>query len=154
RPGGNRLGELLVTHGLATVDQVMAVLLESQRGAPRFLGERLVEAGVLSERGLTEGVGRQRGVDLVDPRGVGAAAAAVARLPPAQARDLMVIPLLARPEAVEVAVAVPVDGMSALLADVFGRPVRMRVAARSDILRAIGGSYRAVAGIASEVRAF
>jgi type IV pilus assembly protein PilB len=154
RPGGNRLGELLVAHGLSTVDQIVAALTRSQHGEPRFLGEHLVDAGVLSERVLTEAVAHQRGLDLVDLREVQPAAAAVALLPEAQARDLLVIPLLARPEAVEVAVAVPIEGLSALLTDVFGRPVRMRVAARSDVLRAIGGSYRTLTGIASEVRAF
>src|SRR5262249_11880677 len=42
----------------------------------------------------------------------------------------------------------------ALLADVIGRPVRLRIAARSDVMRAIGNSYRALTGVAGEVRAF
>jgi type IV pilus assembly protein PilB len=154
RPGGNRLGELLVAHGLATVDQVVAALTESQRGEPRFLGDLLVEAGVLSERVLTEVVAHQRSLNLVDLRKVEPAAAAVGLIPEAQARELMVIPLIARPEAVDVAIAVPVEGLLALLTDVIGRPVRIHIAARSDILRAIGASYRTLGGIASEVRAF
>src|SRR5689334_8307069 len=153
RPGGNRLGELLVAAGLATPEQVVAALTESQR-TPRFLGECLLDNGLLTERDLTIVVARQRGLDLVDLREVTPSPAAVALLTEAQARDLMVIPLSARPEAAEVAVAIPVDGLPALLADVIGRPVRMRLAARSDVMRAIGNSYRALTGVASEVRAF
>jgi type IV pilus assembly protein PilB len=153
RPGGNRLGELLVAAGLATAEQVVAALTESQR-TPRFLGECLLDNGLLNERDLTVVVARQRGLDLADLREVTPSPAAIALLTEAQARDLMVIPLSARPEAAEVAVAVPVEGLPALLADVIGRPVRMRIAARSDVMRAIGNSYRALTGVASEVRAF
>jgi len=154
RPGGNRLGEVLVALGLATVDQVGAALAESQRGTPRFVGERLIEAGVLTERQLTETVARQRGLELVDLRQAVPSPAAIALVGEETARNLLLIPLSVRPEAVEVAVAVPVDGLPDLLTEVLHRPVRLRIASRSDILRAIGGSYRALSDVASEVRAF
>jgi type IV pilus assembly protein PilB len=153
RAGGNRLGELLVAAGLATSEQVVAALTESQR-TPRFLGECLLDNGLLNERDLTVVVARQRGLDLVDLREAAPSPAALALLPEAHARDLMVLPLSARPEAAEVAVAIPVEGLPALLADVIGRPVRIRMATRSDVMRAIGNSYRALTGVASEVKAF
>jgi type IV pilus assembly protein PilB len=152
-PGGRRLGELLVAAGLSTVDQIAAALAQCQR-SPQFIGEALLNAGVVNERDLTAVVARQRGLDLVDLRQVVPAAVATALVSEAQARELMIIPLSARPEAVEIAVAVPVEGLPAILADVIGRPVRLRLAARSEIMRAIGGSYRALTGLDSEVRAF
>ncbi|HEY7224363.1 MAG TPA: GspE/PulE family protein [Micromonosporaceae bacterium] len=153
-PDGARLGEQLVAERLATPDQVASALRTAQNGVPRFVGELLVEAGVLDERTLAAVVARQRGLDLVDLREVSPQPHATALLDEALARDLLAIPLSARPEAVEVAVAIPLPELAAALRDVINRPVRLRVAARSDILRAIGNSYRALSGIGSQVQAF
>ncbi|GIH05534.1 pilus assembly protein PilB [Rhizocola hellebori] len=152
--GGQRLGEILVDAKLATAKQVVAALTASQRGVPRFLGEQLIEAGVLDERVLTAVVARQRRLELVDLREVTPSPQATALLDEAGARELLAIPLALRGDAVEVAVAFPVEGLAALLRDALGRPVLMRMATRSDILRAIGNSYRALTGIDSQVRAF
>ena len=154
QPGGRRLGELLVGHGLATVEQVHTALLAAQRGDPRHLGEHLVQAGVLTEQVVTEVVAGQRGLDLVDLREVVPDKEATRLLDEATARTLLAIPLALRADAVEMAVAVPVEGLAQTLAKAVGRPVVLRVASRSDVLRAIGGSYRALTGITSEVRAY
>ncbi|HZM84600.1 MAG TPA: GspE/PulE family protein [Candidatus Limnocylindrales bacterium] len=153
--GGRRLGEILVDSRMATTQQVITALTASQRGtAPRFLGELLVEAGVIDERTLTAVVARQRGLELVDLREVSPQPQATALLDEAAARDLGAIPLEVRPDGVDVAVAFPLEGLQAILSQAIGRPVRLRMAMRSDILRVIGTSYRALAGIDSQVLAF
>jgi type IV pilus assembly protein PilB len=154
RADGQRLGELLVQARLVTAAQVVTALTKSQRGTPRFLGEQLVEAGLLDERVLTSIVARQRGLDLVDLREVSPQPAATALMDEATARELVAIPLAVRGDEVEVAIALPFQGLPTLLQEALGRPVRMRLATRSDIQRAIGNSYRALSGIASQVHAF
>lgn len=154
-PGGRRLGEILVDTRMATTQQVITALTASQRGtAPRFLGELLVEAGVIDERTLTTVVARQRGLELVDLREVKPQPQATALLDEATARDLGAIALEVRPDGVDVAVAFPLDGLQAILTKAIGRPVRLRMAMRSDIMRVIGSSYRALTGIDTQVRAF
>jgi type IV pilus assembly protein PilB len=154
RPNGDRLGELLVQSGLTSADQMTSALEAARRGVPRFFGEYLIEAGLVNEAQLAIVTARQRGLDLVDLREVRAEPQATALLDEVVARDLIAIPLAARPEVVDVAVAVPVDGLSMLLREAIGRPVRLHVATRADVLRAIGHSYRALSGIDSHVRAF
>jgi type IV pilus assembly protein PilB len=154
RPGGNRLGELLVQAGRVGEEQVLAALRAAQNGTPRFIGDLLVEAGALDDRTLAETVAGQRGLDVVDLREVTPHPQATVLLDEATARDLLCIPLSARPEAVEVAVAVPLPELADVLHDRINRPVRLRVAARSDILRAIGNSYRALSSVDAAISAF
>jgi type IV pilus assembly protein PilB len=154
KPGGRRIGEMLVAAGLANESQVVAALTESQRGIPRFVGERLVDAGVLDDRAVAAVVARQRGLDLVDLRDVNPEPEATALLNESVARELVSIPLAVHKDAVEVAVAIPIEALPAMLRDAIGRPVRLRVASRLDILRTIGNSYRALSAVSTQVRAF
>jgi type IV pilus assembly protein PilB len=153
-PNGTRLGELLIQWGQASEDQVAAALNAAKRGGLRFFGEHLVDAGVLDERTLSAAVAKQRGLDLVDLRDTTPRAEATALLDEATARNLLAIPLAVQGDALEVAVAVPVEGLAGMLRDATGRSIRMRIGARSDILLAIGNSYRAIAAIDTQVRAF
>jgi type IV pilus assembly protein PilB len=145
---------MLVTAGLATEAQVVAALTQSQNGTPRFLGERLIDAGVLDDRAVAAIAARQRGLDIVDLREVTPQPQATALMDESVARELLSIPLAVHKDAVEVAVAVPVEALPAMLREAIGRPVRMRVASRLDILRAIGNSYRALSAVGSQVVAF
>jgi type IV pilus assembly protein PilB len=154
RSGGDRLGELLVTAKLATVDQVVAALKAASAGSARFLGEYLVEAGAVDERTLANVVARQRGLDVVDLREVRPHPAATELLSEAAARGLMAVPLAARPDVVDVAVAIPVEGLPIQLREVIGRPVRLHLAVRSELDRVIGHSYRALSSVDAQVRAF
>ena len=78
RPNGDRLGELLVTLHLATADDVVAALKAAMQKS-RFLGEFLIEAGVVDELTIANVVARQRGLDVVDLREVRPNAQATAR---------------------------------------------------------------------------
>jgi type IV pilus assembly protein PilB len=153
RPGGDRLGELLVNLNLVTTDDVVTALKAAMQTS-RFLGEFLIEAGVADEQTIANVVARQRGLDVVDLREVRPNAQATAMLPEAVARDLEAIPLAVFTDVVDVAVAVPVEGLPAQLRDAIGRPVRMHVAVRSDVAHVIGNSYRALSGVDAQVKAF
>ena len=153
-PGGGRLGELLVDARLATREQVIAALGESQRGAGKRVGRLLVELGALDERDLAQAVARQRSLDVVDLREVTPEPAATGLVTEELARALSIIPLAVDGDAVVVAVADPSESTLRSLQDVIGRPLTVRVAALPDIIRAIGNAYRALSGVGSQVRAF
>ncbi|MDT5027619.1 MAG: hypothetical protein QOE61_4045, partial [Micromonosporaceae bacterium] len=152
QPGGRRLGEILVDANVVSRMQVAAALAESQRGVAKFLGQRLIEAGALSERDLAWAVGRQHSLEAVDLREVTPQPAATKLLDEATARQLVAIPLAVHGETVIVAVAFPAT--AGILRESIGRPLIIKVAAHSDIVRAIGNSYRALTGVSSQVRVF
>jgi type IV pilus assembly protein PilB len=154
RPGGARLGEMLVDARLASADQVIAALQESRREVGKRLGQLLIDLGVLEERDLAAIVARQQAVDVVDLRSVTPEPEAIALLDEATARELVAIPLSVGDRAVTVAVALPSQHTAARLAERIGRPVAVKVAAQSDILRAIGNSYRALSAVTDKIRAF
>jgi type IV pilus assembly protein PilB len=154
RPGGKRIGELLVDARLVSRELVIAALTEAQHGPPKLLGQRLVERGVLDERGLAWAVAHQLGIEFVDLREITPEPAAVKVMTEAVSRQLTAVALSLRGESLVVAMAFPNQTTVARLRDAVGRPVIVTVAARADILRAIGNNYRALTGISNQVRAF
>jgi type IV pilus assembly protein PilB len=152
--GGRRLGELLITANLVSPAHVIAALTEAQNGAPKLLGQRLVEAGLLDDRDLARVVAWQRSLEVVDLRAVTPEPAATRLLDEATARRVVAIPLAVGGDSVVVAVAFPTDTAHRMLAIATGLTVLMKVAAESDIYRAIGNSYRALTGVTSQVRVF
>ena len=152
-PGGSRLGELLVQANLATKKQVVEALDRGRRTGKR-LGQLMIEQGALSERDLARVVARQLSLDYVDLRDVTPEPAATALLDEAVARALVAVPLSVAEDAVVVAMATPSDGSLTILRESLGRPARVTVAAQSDIMEAIGNSYRAIAAVGSQVEAF
>ncbi|GAA2330572.1 GspE/PulE family protein [Dactylosporangium salmoneum] len=152
QPGGRRLGEVLVEANVVSPQQIVAALAELQQGPAKFLGEHLVELGVLSERDLAWAVGAQYSVDAIDLREVMPEPAATELLDPAIARELVAIPLALRGEAVLIAMAFPAAAQA--LQQAIGRPLMVKVASRSDITRVIANSYRALSAVSSQVRVF
>jgi len=154
RPNGTRLGELLVAAKLVSRDVVVSALTQAQRGPAKFLGQRLVETGVLDERDLASAVAWQHQLKVVDLREATPDPAATRFLDEATARRLVAIPLSVAEDGVVVAVAFPHEANVRALSEAIGRSVSIRVAAPSDIVRAIGNSYRALTGVSSQVRVF
>jgi type IV pilus assembly protein PilB len=154
QPGGGRLGEMLVEAGLATREQVVAALEEAQGGSGKRLGQLLVELGTIDERDLARVVATQQVLEVVDLRQITPDPAATRLMSEAMARAMTAIPLSIDGDAVVVAVADPSASMLASLQKIIGRPVTARVAAQSDILRAIGIAYRALASVGTQVKAF
>jgi type IV pilus assembly protein PilB len=153
--GGRRLGELLVEANLVSRPQIVASLAEAQQGGPaKLLGQRLVEAGVLDDRDLARVVAWQRSLEVVDLRDVTPDPAATRLLDEATARRIVAIPVALSGETVVVAAAFPTELAQRALRAATGLTVVVKVSAESDILRAIGNSYRALTGVTSQVRVF
>src|SRR5262245_33878966 len=154
-PGGRRIGELLVEAHLVSRQQVVAALADAQREpGGKLLGERLVESAGLDERSLAKVVAWQLSLEVVDLREVTPDAAATRLLDETTARRIVAIPLAERDGKVVVAAAYPTDATRQVLRTALGKPVVMQVAARSDVERAIGNSYRALTGVTGQVRVF
>ncbi len=154
RPGGMRLGEMLVEARLVTEEQVTTALQEAQRGTGKRLGQLLVELGTLDERDLARVLAKQQSLEVVDLRRITPDAAATDLMSEATSRALTAIALSVDGDNVVVAVADPAPNVVKSLNEVIGKRVTVKVAAESDILRAIGNSYRALTGVGSQVKVF
>jgi type IV pilus assembly protein PilB len=152
--GGNRLGEMLVDANLVSGEQIAEALKLLQSSSGKRLGRLLVELGTLDERGLARMLATQHGLEFVDLREVRPDPAATELLSEVTARELTAIPLRVENDLVVVAVSDPVEKTLEILRLNLGRSVKAAVATPSDIQRAIGNSYRALAGVTSQVQAF
>jgi type IV pilus assembly protein PilB len=154
KPGGARLGEMLVDANLLTEKQLVdsLELVKSKGGG--LLGRVLVEMGLLDERELARVLAEQRSLDVIDLRRTVPDSAATELLSEKLARELQAIPVSIGEHGVLVAVADPTDKILAGLQEAIGGPVRLAVAAQSDILRAIISSYRVLGAIGTQVQAF
>ena len=154
KPGGARLGELLVEAKLATHEQVVAALEKAMRGSGRSLGSELLADGSIGERDLAHMLALQQSLEVVDLRQITPDPAAVALMTESMARALSAIPLSADDDGVVVGVSDPSPSIVQSLREVIGGRVTVRVATQSDITMAIGQSYRALSGVGSQVKAF
>ncbi|GIU89799.1 MAG: hypothetical protein KatS3mg010_0898 [Acidimicrobiia bacterium] len=149
-----RLGELLVREGLLDPAQLEHALA-AQRERGGRLGDVLVALGLVDERELARVLGEQLGVDVVDLRSARLDPQVLALLPEDVARELHAIPIALEGERVVVAVSDPLDEtLTDRCITALGRPVRLVIAARSDIDRAIGIVYRSTARIDDALRDF
>lgn len=104
----NRLGELLVSLGYVSTEQLEG-LLATPRG-PGALGRAVVKAGLCSEEQVLEALSFQRGLPWIDLDAVDVSPEAVPLLPRKFARENQVVPLRTRGEKQDVlliAVAAP-----------------------------------------------
>ena len=149
-----RLGELLVREGLLTVLRLEDALA-AQKARGGRLGDVLVELGFVDERELARVLATQLGVDVVDLRSADLDPQVLALLPEDVARDLHAIPIAVEDGRVVVAVSDPLDEtLTDRCIEALQRPVRLVIAARSDIDRAIGVAYRSTARIGDALRDF
>jgi type IV pilus assembly protein PilB len=152
-PGRKFLGEILVDTGLLTREKLDDALLK-QRVSGKRLGTLLVELGAVDERDLATALGQHFGVAVIDLRREAPDPEAVQRLPENSARSLQALPLRVTDGVLEVAVADPSDQLAEQLASTTGIEVALLVASATDIRRAIDRGYRALAGIERHVDAF
>ena len=154
KPGGQRLGELLVGRKAITRGQVIEALLQ-QHASGKRIGELLVELGALDERSLAEAIAQKHGIPLIDLRSQAPDPEAVALLPEAFARACTAIPVRRDGDSVEVAVTDPSEYIYETVKEAIGgTPVTLVMAPGAEIRRAIENSYRALAGIERHVEAF
>lgn len=148
------LGQLLVDKGLVTSSELSQALLQQEASGKR-IGELLVELGAVNERDMVEVLAMQLVIPLVDFRRDEPDPAAVKLLPEAVARSTSTIPMRVVEGTLEVASGDPLG--KAQLEQIrhhIKLPVRMVLASPSDILQAIDGAYRALAGMERHVEAF
>jgi type IV pilus assembly protein PilB len=151
---GHRLGEVLLTHRLARRADVVAALEVKRRGTPHRLGRLLIDRGALSERDLTVALARQSSLEVIDLRGITPSAEALALMTDTAAHRLPALPVAIEGDAVVVAVADGTEETADRVREAVARRVVLRLAAQSDLLRAIDTSYRALVGVESQVRVF
>ncbi|MDX6317488.1 MAG: hypothetical protein QOD35_888 [Nocardioidaceae bacterium] len=154
KPGGARLGEMLVDANLLTEKQLVDSLEMVKSNGGGLLGRVLVEMGLLDDRELARVLAEQRSLEVIDLRKTVPAAEATELLSETVARRLLAIPVSVGDDGVLVAVADPTDATLTELREIIAKPVHLAVAAQSDIVRAIGSSYRVLAAIGTQVQAF
>jgi len=147
------LGELLVGAQLITHDQLADALLQQSASGER-IGTLLVELGAVGERDLAKALASQLLVPLVDLSQQTPAPEAIDVLPESVARSHLAVPLVLDDKGLTIAVSDPNPELAKVLANASGRVVRLVIAPRSDIQRAIDTAYRALGSIHEHVMAF
>ena len=98
------LGQLLVSHGLVSPEQVRTALQQQQNTSSprRQLGQLLVEAGALSAEQLRAEIAAWLGQHIVDPSLLTPDPAALALVPRANAEQLQALPMGLQGDAIAV----------------------------------------------------
>jgi MSHA biogenesis protein MshE len=154
RPERVRLGDLLVTQGLISADQLTQALA-AQKTSGRKLGRVFIDNGWVSEIQIAQALAGQLRVPFVD-LGQRSVRTEVARLlPEVQARRLRALVLEETPAGVRVGMADPTD-IAAYdeVSRLVRREIALVVVAESQLLGAIDRSYRhteEIAGLAKEL---
>jgi type IV pilus assembly protein PilB len=154
REGGNRLGELLLESRLVDRGAVLAALEQKRKGASQRLGRLLLDSGAVSERDLTTVLARQSRLPVIDLREVTPDAEALGLMSDTDAHRLKVLPVAFEGNTVVLAVADGPEETAAGIREAISQPVTLRLAAQSDLMRAIDAAYRAIAGLETQVRVF
>jgi type IV pilus assembly protein PilB len=154
RHSGTPLGELLLGRGMLSEEELKDALLQQTASGER-LGSLLVMLGLVDEREMVRVLADQLGMEVVDLRTADLDEDVVALLPEDTARRLCAIPLARDGHRIDVAVGDPhAEFLTGQLIDVFKAPVRLVLAARSDVERAIERSYRSTAKLGDALRVF
>jgi type IV pilus assembly protein PilB len=148
-----QLGELLVGARLITHEQLTEALLQQSDSGKR-IGTLLVELGAIGEGDLAKALSTQLHVPLVDLSQQTPTAEAIELLPESVSRSHLAVPLVVEDNSLTIAVSDPNTELAKTLANACGRVVRLVIAPRSDIQRAIDTAYRALGNIQEHVRAF
>jgi type IV pilus assembly protein PilB len=147
-------GERLVRLGKITHTQLGEALLQQEASGKR-LGNLLVELGALDDRDLAIELAEEFELPLADLRQEQPEAVALQLVPEGIARSSLTLPLRINGQALEIAVADPLDeeGIDAV-EEAAGRTVALFVAPASEIVRAIQTSYRTLVDVDRLVDAF
>ncbi len=148
------IGKLLVSQGLLSSEQ-LGQALTAQTATGERLGEVLVSLGQISDRVLAKVLAEQLGLEVVELARPRLDPELVAALPLEDARRLCAVPLRRVGGRVDVAVGDPLrERLQPDLIERLHAPVRLLVAARSEVERAIERSYVDQAEISGAVKAF
>src|SRR4051812_3477397 len=152
--GGNRLGEMLVESRLVDRGAVLAALEQMRRGPRQRLGRLLLDSGAITERDLTAVLARQSRMDVIELRDVTPEPEALALMSDTLAHRLKALPIAFEGTTVVLAVADGSEETGARIREAITHPVRLRLAAQSDLMRAIDTAYQAFVGVDSQVKVF
>ncbi len=142
-PPRRRLGELLVGAKVLG-ERALAEALASQPGSGKRLGALLIDMGILDEHTVLAGLGAQFDMPVADLRRNPPDRAVVRLLPEEEARRLTAIPVRRSEDALEVALADPLDAPTlSRLEEVAEGRVRLLLAAPSEVHAAIDAVYAA-----------
>ena len=151
--GRRPLGEVLVAREIVS-RKALDEALAKQAAAGQRLGALVVELGLADERDVVRALASHFGVEYVDLRRALPDAQALRAVPEATARALDAIPLSIDDGVVTVAVSDPTEETREALARAAAAPVRLVIAAGSDIRRALDRYYRLTEGIDRHIAAF
>ena len=136
-----RLGEMLVSGGLITEEQLKKALDEQKKRGGK-VGEVLVDLGFISEHNMATFLGRQLNLPYIEIEKQLVDTDIVRMIPGSIARRVIALPLYKDKESLVVAMADPLNIFG--LDDIkkaTGKEIRQVVATRSDILKAINRYY-------------
>ena len=153
-PGGQRLGELLVSRQAVDADALRAALMRQSADGGARLGQLLVDMGAIDEHTLTLVLSEQLGIPLVDLRETAADPAALALLAEPIARAHLAVPISIDGDRVAVAVTDPTDELRQVLHDAIGRPVELLLVTPTDVRHLLDRAYRVLGGVDRFVKAF
>ena len=145
-----KLGDMLVSAGLLTAEQLKTALAEQKRAGGR-LGTNLVKLGFLSEDEITQFLQKQYGVSSINLSDYNIDQAILDLVPSELATKYRCIPLERKGKVLTVAMVNPADVLA--IEDIkftTGFEVKPVVAAESSIVKAIEQQYQA-AGMLDEV---
>jgi len=149
----SQLGELLVSAQLISHDQLAEALIQQSASGKR-IGTTLVELGAIGERDLAKALSTQLLVPMVDLSQQAPSPDAGDVLPESVARAHLAVPIVVDETGVTIAVSDPTPELAKVLANACGRVVRLVIAPKSDVQRAIDTAYRALGNIREFVKAF
>ncbi len=149
----SQLGQLLVSAQLIGHDQLAEALIQQSNSGKR-IGTTLVELGAISERDLAKALSTQLLVPMVDLSQQAPSPDATEVLPESVARAHLAVPIVVDEGGITIAVSDPTPELAKVLANACGRVVRLVIAPKSDVQRAIDTAYRALGNIREHVRAF
>jgi len=144
-----RIGDLLVSNGLITEEQLQTAL-QTQSSSGHKLGRVLVDLELIEEKQLLELLSEQLGYPFIDLKSYDFDMGVVHKIPEAQARRFRVILLKDENGAYQVGMADPTDifvydDLNALL----DKPIEPCIVKESDLLDALDLVYRQTHAIAS-----
>ena len=132
----SQLGELLVSSQLITHDQLAEALIQQSASGER-IGTTLVALGAIGERDLAKALSTQLLVPMVDLSQQAPTPEAIEVLPESVARAHLAVPIVVDEGGITVAVSDPTPELAKVLANSCGRVVRLVIAPKSDVQRAI-----------------
>ncbi len=154
RHKGVPLGEMLVQTGAISADQLSEALTQ-QSATGKRLGFVLVEMGLVGERDLAQALADQLEMEVVDLRHIEVDEELISLLPETMARLLKAVPIRRLGGRIEVAVGDPLEAeLTTRLVAALEVPVRLVVAAVSDVERLLDSVYRSTTKVDDAVRLF